>query len=57
MKIEEEMTPEAREAVREEAAVWAEFQQRLLFLRTQAQLPFKALLRGTTAIMSGKVRT
>lgn len=55
--IEEEMTPEAREVIREEAAVWAEFQQRLLFLQAQARLPFRAILLGTTAIMSGKVRT
>jgi len=51
------MTPEAREAIREEAAAWAEFQRHLQFLRVQAQLPFRALLLGTTAILSGKVRT
>ena len=57
MKVEEELSPAAREAVREEALVWAEFQRRMEFLRAQARLPVKALLRGTTAIMSGKVRT
>jgi len=57
MKVEEELSPEATEAVREEALVWAEFQRRMEFLRAQARLPVKALLRGTTAIMSGKVRT
>jgi hypothetical protein len=51
------MSPEAAEAVREEARVWAEFQRRMEFLRAQARLPVKVLLRGTTAIMSGKVRT
>ena len=57
MKVEEELSPAAREAVREEALVWAEFQRRMEFLRAQAQLPVKALLLGTTSIMSGKVRT
>ena len=57
MKVEEELSPAAREAVREEALVWVEFQHRMAFLHAQARLPLRALLRGTTSIMSGKVRT
>ncbi len=54
--IEEELSPEAKAAIREEALAWAAFQERMEFLRFQARLPFRALLLGTTAIMSGRVR-
>lgn len=55
--LSEELTPEARAALREEALSWAAFQERMAFLRFQARLPFRALLLGTTAILTGKVRT
>lgn len=34
-----------------------EMEARLAFLRLQAQMPLRLLLLGTTAIMTGKVRT
>ena len=43
--------------IQEEARGWVEFQHRMAFLHAQALLPRRALLLGTTAIMSGKVRT
>lgn len=54
--ITEELSPEAKAAIREEAEAWVAFNARMEFLRFQASLPFRALLLGTTAIMSGRVR-
>lgn len=34
-----------------------ELEERLAFLRLQAQLPLRALLLGTTAIMTGRVKS
>lgn len=57
LDINEELTPEAREVLREEARLMLEVNKRLQFLRAQAALPFRALLLGTTAIITGRVRT
>lgn len=35
----------------------AEMEARLAFLRFQARMPLRPLLLGTTAILTGKVRT
>lgn len=52
-----ELPPEVAQGIREEVTGQQETARRLLFLIMQAQLPLRPLLLGTTAIMTGRIRT